>query len=185
MQKAHRFCQYETRVHVYTCSFYTFVPAVHALHVNLLQCMYKPYYVVHVHNLSTRHITKKNPIMAITYHKPTTKSSPTDVPFPPSLPPTMGKIHMDQVRRRMFAAAEIPRLVLKSIVMSSRLPPSVRQAAQNRLAEMPFNTSPTRIRMRCVLTGRPRAVDSKTRLSRIKFRELASEGSLPGIWKAR
>ncbi|PXF43020.1 Ribosomal protein S14, mitochondrial [Gracilariopsis chorda] len=97
----------------------------------------------------------------------------------------MGKIHMDQVRRRLFAEAEIPRLVLKSIIMSSRLPPSVRQAAQARLSAMPANTSATRIRMRCVLTGRPRAVDSKTRLSRIMFRKLASEGQLPGIWKAR
>lgn len=97
----------------------------------------------------------------------------------------MGKIHMDQVRRKMFAEAEVPRLVLKSIVMSSRLPPSIRHAAQRQLAEMPSNTSATRIRMRCVLTGRPRAVDKRTGLSRIMFRKLASEGQLPGVWKAR
>lgn len=92
---------------------------------------------------------------------------------------------MDMVRRRLFAAAEPSRMVLKSIVMSSRLPWSVRQAAQRTLAEKPNNTSATRIRMRCVITGRPRAVDSRTGLSRIMFRKLASDGLLPGVWKAR
>lgn len=96
----------------------------------------------------------------------------------------MGKVAMDMARRRMYAENEIPRLVLKSITMSSRLPASVRLAAQKKLAEMPFNTSATRIRQRCVLTGRPRAVDTATKMSRIMFRQLASEGKLPGIWKA-
>lgn len=97
----------------------------------------------------------------------------------------MGKVAMDVARRKMFAKAEMTRNVLKSIVMSSRLPATIRQVAQQRLAEMPANTAATRIRMRCVLTGRPRAVDSRTGLSRIAFRELASNGKLPGIWKAR
>jgi len=96
----------------------------------------------------------------------------------------MGKVAMDVARRRMFAEAEIPRLVLKSITMSSRLPASVRLAAQKQLAEMPYNTSASRIRSRCVITGRPRAVDTRTGLSRIAFRDLASNGLLPGIWKA-
>lgn len=92
---------------------------------------------------------------------------------------------MDRIRREMFAKAEVKRLVLKSIVMSSRLPMSVRQAATKQLAEMPYNTSATRIRMRCIITGRPRAVDTFTGLSRIMFREMARKGELPGIWKAR
>lgn len=97
----------------------------------------------------------------------------------------MGKVWMDKIRRELFANAEIQRRALKSITMSSRLPLSVRQAALKQLAEMPVNTHPSRIRMRCVLTGRPRAVCRHTRLSRIKFREHASEGLLPGVWKAR
>lgn len=97
----------------------------------------------------------------------------------------MGKIWIDNIRRQMFAKAEIERRALKSITMSSRLPLSVRQAAQKQLAEMPYNTSASRIRMRCVLTGRPRAVCRHTRLSRIMFRYHASEGMLPGVWKAR
>lgn len=97
----------------------------------------------------------------------------------------MGKVAMDIVRRRMVADAEIPRLVLKSIAISTRLPHAVRMAASRQLADMPKNTSATRIRARCVLTGRPRAVDMDMRVSRIKFRELASDGMLPGVWKAR
>lgn len=97
----------------------------------------------------------------------------------------MGKMWMDKIRRELFANAEVQRRALKSITMSSRLPMSVRLAAQKQLAEMPYNTSASRIRMRCVLTGRPRAVCRHTRMSRIMFREHASDGLLPGVWKAR
>lgn len=69
--------------------------------------------------------------------------------------------------------------------MSSRLPLTVRLEAQKKLAEMPYNTGVSRIRMRCVLTGRPRAVCRHTKMSRIMFRELASDGAIPGVWKAR
>lgn len=92
---------------------------------------------------------------------------------------------MDMARRRMVRDAEIPRLVLKSIIMSTRLPTAVRAAAQRQLAEMPPNTRPGRIRMRCVVTSRPRAVFSDLGISRLVFRELASLGKLPGICKKR
>jgi small subunit ribosomal protein S14 len=85
----------------------------------------------------------------------------------------------------MVRDAEVPRLVLKSIAMSSQLPGAVRGAAQRQLAEMSRNTSATRIRMRCTITGRPRAVLADLKMSRIKFRELASSGELPGICKMR
>lgn len=97
----------------------------------------------------------------------------------------MGKMAMDIARRRMVHDAEIPRLILKSIIMSARLPGAVRAAAQRQLAEMPANTSATRIRQRCVVTGRPRAVLSDLRVSRLVFRELASSGKLPGVCKKR
>jgi small subunit ribosomal protein S14 len=97
----------------------------------------------------------------------------------------MGKMAMDMLRRRMVRDAEVPRLVLKSIVMSSRLPSAVRGAAQRQLAEMSPNTSASRIRMRCTITGRPRAVFSDLKMSRIMLRDLASSGQLPGICKQR
>ena len=49
---------------------------------------------------------------------------------------------------------------------------------------MPRNSSPTRIRNRCELTGRPRGVYRKFKLSRIALRELASTGQIPGMVKS-
>lgn len=92
---------------------------------------------------------------------------------------------MDMARRRLVAEAEVSRLVLKSIIHSTRLPMSVRQAAVQQLASMDRNTSHTRIRNRCTVTGRPRAVYTDLKVSRIIFREWAAKGDLPGISKAR
>lgn len=97
----------------------------------------------------------------------------------------MGKNAMDALRRRMCRDAEVPRLVLKSLIFSTRLPPPVRAAATRALADMPSNTSFTRIRQRCVETGRPRAVITEARVNRMKFREAASTGRIPGVSKAR
>jgi small subunit ribosomal protein S14 len=52
------------------------------------------------------------------------------------------------------------------------------------LQKLPRNASPTRIRKRCSLTGRPRGHVGKFGVSRIKFRELALDGKLPGVKKA-
>ena len=59
-----------------------------------------------------------------------------------------------------------------------------RFAAQMKLSELPRNSSKTRIRNRCELTGRPRAFYRKFRLSRIAIRELASNGQIPGMTKS-
>jgi small subunit ribosomal protein S14 len=59
-----------------------------------------------------------------------------------------------------------------------------RFAARLKLAEMPRNSAPSRIRLRCELTGRPRANYRKFRLSRIALRELASTGQIPGVVKS-
>ncbi|MBM7706311.1 30S ribosomal protein S14 [Chryseomicrobium aureum] len=52
------------------------------------------------------------------------------------------------------------------------------------LAKLPRDSSPTRLKNRCELTGRPRGVMRKFKLSRIAFRELAHKGQLPGVKKA-
>ena len=56
--------------------------------------------------------------------------------------------------------------------------------ARLRLAEVPRNGNPTRIRNRCELTGRPRATYRKNKLSRIALRELGSKGLIPGLVKS-
>jgi small subunit ribosomal protein S14 len=59
-----------------------------------------------------------------------------------------------------------------------------RAEAQKKLQALPRNSSATRVRSRCVMTGRGRAVYRKFGLCRIKFRELALEGKIPGVTKA-
>ena len=62
--------------------------------------------------------------------------------------------------------------------------PEERFAAQMKLAELPRNSNPTRIRNRCELTGRSRAVYRRFKLSRIALRDLASVGLIPGVTKS-
>jgi small subunit ribosomal protein S14 len=56
--------------------------------------------------------------------------------------------------------------------------------ARLKLAELPRNASPTRIRNRCEITGRPRAYYRKLGMSRIALRELGSKGLIPGLVKS-
>ena len=59
-----------------------------------------------------------------------------------------------------------------------------RFAARLKLAELPRNSNPTRIRNRCEVTGRPRAYYRKLKMSRIALRDLASMGQVPGVVKS-
>ncbi len=87
-------------------------------------------------------------------------------------------------RRRMAKRYEAKRTELKTIVMDQARPIEERFEAQLKLAELPRNSSPTRIRNRCEMTGRPRAYYRKLKLSRIALRELASAGLIPGMVKS-
>ena len=59
-----------------------------------------------------------------------------------------------------------------------------RFAAQLKLAQLPRNSAPNRIRNRCELTGRPRAFYRKLKMSRLALRELANQGLIPGMVKS-
>ena len=59
-----------------------------------------------------------------------------------------------------------------------------RFTARLKLAEVPRNANPTRIRNRCEISGRPRAVYRKLKMSRIALRELGSKGLIPGMTKS-
>ena len=82
---------------------------------------------------------------------------------------------------RRFAAK---RAELKRKAKDPKLTPEERQKALQSLSKLPRNSSPVRLRTRCIVSGRPRAVYRKFMLSRIAFRELAHAGQLPGIHKA-
>ena len=70
---------------------------------------------------------------------------------------------------------------LKNIIKNKKLPLEDRFAAQLKLAKIPRNSSKTRIRNRCEITGRPHGVYRKLKISRIALRDLASKGKIPGI----
>jgi small subunit ribosomal protein S14 len=73
---------------------------------------------------------------------------------------------------------------LKAIIADKTRPMEERFAATLKLAQMPRNSSATRIRNRCELTGRPRSNYRKNKLSRIALRELGSKGLVPGLVKS-
>lgn len=73
---------------------------------------------------------------------------------------------------------------LKAIISDQQAGPTDKEQAQRKLQAMPRNASPTRIRNRCQMTGRPRAFVRRFGLSRIAFREMALEGKIPGVRKA-
>ena len=76
------------------------------------------------------------------------------------------------------------REALKAIANNDSLPLEDRFEARLKLAELPRNSSKTRIRNRCDLTGRPRAYYRKLKMSRIALRELGSAGQIPGLVKS-
>lgn len=73
---------------------------------------------------------------------------------------------------------------LKAIANDESLPLEERFEARLKLAELPRNSSKTRFRNRCEVTGRPRAYYRKLKMSRISLRELGSNGLIPGLVKS-
>ena len=76
------------------------------------------------------------------------------------------------------------REALKAIANDESLPLEDRFEARLKLAELPRNSSKTRIRNRCEVTGRPRAYYRKLKMSRVSLRELGSQGLIPGLVKS-
>ena len=76
------------------------------------------------------------------------------------------------------------RAALKAVADDQNRPIEERFEARLKLAELPRNSSKTRIRNRCEITGRPRAYYRKLGMSRIALRELGSKGLIPGLVKS-
>ncbi len=87
-------------------------------------------------------------------------------------------------RQRLVKKFAGRRARLKAVANDEKLTMEERFAARLKLAELPRNSSAVRIRNRCELTGRPRSVNRKTRMSRIALRELGSKGLIPGLVKS-
>lgn len=77
----------------------------------------------------------------------------------------------DKRRRILYAFFERRRLFLKSLIEDLRLPETFRVFVYNQLLQLPRDSSITRIKNRCLLTNRPRAIYRKFGLSRLMFRK--------------
>ena len=93
-------------------------------------------------------------------------------------------IERNKKRERLAKKYAARRIKLRALALNEALPLEERFAARLKLAQLPRNSSPTRYRNRCELTGRPRAVYRKLKLSRIALRDLASKGQIPGMIKS-
>lgn len=87
-------------------------------------------------------------------------------------------------RRKLVDQYAERRNRLRAIARDEDLSLEERFQAQLKLAELPRNSSPTRIKNRCEITGRPRAYYRKLRMSRVALRELGSKGMIPGLVKS-
>ncbi|RIJ16332.1 30S ribosomal protein S14 [Henriciella mobilis] len=93
-------------------------------------------------------------------------------------------IEKNEKRRRMVAKYAARRAKLKAAAMDEDRPLEERFQARLKLAELPRNSAPSRIRNRCEVTGRPRGYYRKMKMSRIALRELGSLGMVPGLVKS-
>lgn len=93
-------------------------------------------------------------------------------------------VERNKKRRAMTARFEGKRNELKAVANDLSRSPEERFSARMKLAKLPRNSSKVRIRNRCELTGRPRGVYRKFRMSRIAVRDLASSGRIPGMTKS-
>lgn len=93
-------------------------------------------------------------------------------------------INREQKRREMVAKFAPKRALLLAAIANVKMGEEERAAARLKLQALPRDSSPVRLRNRCALTGRPRGTFKKFGLGRIKLREFAMRGEIPGIVKA-
>ncbi len=87
-------------------------------------------------------------------------------------------------RQRLNEKYAAKRAELKEQMKDQELPLGDRVRLSMKLAKLPRNSSATRLHNRCQLTGRPKAYYRKLKMSRIKLRDLASDGQIPGMVKS-
>jgi small subunit ribosomal protein S14 len=93
-------------------------------------------------------------------------------------------VNRNEMVKRLVKQFSAKRTALKAIANDENQPLEDRFDARLKLAKLPRNSSKTRIRNRCEITGRPRAYYRKLRMSRIALRELGSSGQIPGLVKS-
>ncbi|MDH4466925.1 MAG: 30S ribosomal protein S14 [Bacteriovoracaceae bacterium] len=97
---------------------------------------------------------------------------------------TLASVVKNEKRKKMIASQAKKRKLLKANIIDDMLSDDSRDLAMRKLQKLNRNGSSVRYRSRCLLTGRSRGVYQKFGLSRMKFRELALQGLIPGVTKA-
>lgn len=93
-------------------------------------------------------------------------------------------IEKNNKRRQLAAKYAARRTRLKELAMDESLSDQEKFAARLKLAKLPRNSAPSRIRNRCEVTGRPRGFYRKLKMSRVALRELGNQGKVPGLVKS-
>lgn len=93
-------------------------------------------------------------------------------------------IEKNKARQKLVERFAAKRAALKAIADDQSLSIEERFEARLKLAELPRNSAKNRLRLRCEVTGRPRANYRKLKMSRIALRELGSKGLIPGLVKS-
>jgi small subunit ribosomal protein S14 len=94
------------------------------------------------------------------------------------------KIARNEQRKVIVERYAVKRLELKKALVDPASTVEQKEAARVGLQKLPRNASPVRVRSRDLIDGRPRGVLSKFGVSRVRFRDMAHKGELPGITKS-
>ena len=96
----------------------------------------------------------------------------------------LSSVKKNERRKKLVAKTAAKMAKLKAKANDESVDETERLIARLKMAELPRNGNPTRIRNRCELTGRSRGYYRKFRLSRIMLRELGNKGLIPGLTKS-
>ncbi len=96
----------------------------------------------------------------------------------------LSMINKNNYREKLSKSLNSKRIALLKVARDRSSNPDEIFSANLKLAKLPRNGNPTRVRNRCMLTGRPHGFYRRFKLSRIALRQLASQGLLPGVRKS-
>ena len=96
----------------------------------------------------------------------------------------LSSVNKNERRKKLVAQYAAKYAALKAQAADKSLDDTERLMARLKMAELPRNANPTRVRNRCEVTGRPRAYYRKFRLCRVQLRDLANKGLIPGVTKS-
>ena len=96
----------------------------------------------------------------------------------------LSSINKNERRKKLVQQYASKYAKLKAVANDKSKDDTERMIARLKMAELPRNANPTRVRNRCEVTGRPRAYYRKFRLCRIQLRDLANKGLIPGVTKS-